>query len=292
MPKVKIFADSTCDLPPEWLRQYDIGLIPLYVTFGDQTYKDGVDLTTPQLYVKVNETGSLPKTAAPSPADFIQAFAPSVEEGREIVYISISSELSSTYQNAVIAAEEFPEGKVTVIDSLNLSTGIGLQVMKAVKAAELGKSPREIAELIEEIKPLVETEFVIDSLDYLYKGGRCSGMQNLVGSLLKIRPVIKVIDGKMTPAYKVRGKREKALEQMLNNALDKHDQMDNDLIFVTHSLAEEDAQELKRMLEEKTGAREVAISDAGCVISSHCGAKTIGILYVKKDSKGDVHAKS
>lgn len=283
MTKVKIFADSTCDLPQEWMQKYDIGLVPLYVTFGDQTFKDGVDITTPQLYAKVSETGSLPKTAAPSPADFIAAFSPAIEDGREIVYISLSSELSSTYQNALIAAGEFPDGKVTVIDSLNLSTGIGLQVMKAVKAAEQGKSPAEIADIVEKVKPLVETEFVIDSLEYLYKGGRCSGMQNLVGSLLKIRPVIKVIDGKMTPAYKVRGKREKALEQMLSNALDKREEMDNDLIFVTHSLAAEDARELKRLLEEKTGAREVAVSDAGCVISSHCGAKTIGILYVKKD---------
>ncbi|WP_160043216.1 DegV family protein [Paenibacillus sp. USDA918EY] len=282
MPKVKIFADSTCDLPQEWIRDYGIGIIPLYVTFGDTTYRDGVDISVSELYAKVDKTGSLPKTAAPSPADFVQAFSPDIEAGRDIVYISLSSELSSTYQNALIAAEEFPEGKVTVVDSLNLSTGIGLQVMKAVKAAEAGKSAREIAELVTSVRPLVETEFVIDSLDYLYKGGRCSGMQNLVGSLLKIRPVIKVIDGKMTPAYKVRGKREKALEQMLNNALVNRDQMDPDLIFVTHSMADEDAQELKRILKEKTGASEVAVSDAGCVISSHCGAKTIGILYVKK----------
>lgn len=282
MPKVKIFADSTCDLPQEWIRDYGIGIIPLYVTFGDTTYRDGVDISVAELYAKVDKTGSLPKTAAPSPADFVQAFSPDIEAGRDIVYISLSSELSSTYQNALIAAEEFPEGKVTVVDSLNLSTGIGLQVMKAVKAAEAGKNAREIAELVTSVRPLVETEFVIDSLDYLYKGGRCSGMQNLVGSLLKIRPVIKVIDGKMTPAYKVRGKREKALEQMLNNALVNRDQMDPDLIFVTHSMADEDAQELKRILKEKTGASEVAVSDAGCVISSHCGAKTIGILYVKK----------
>ncbi|MEI0735760.1 DegV family protein [Paenibacillus sp. JTLBN-2024] len=283
MTKVKIFADSTCDLPREWIRDYGIGLIPLYVTFGDKTYRDGVDISVAELYAEVDKTGSLPKTAAPSPSDFIQAFTPDIEEGRDIVYISLSSELSSTYQNAVIAAGEFPDGRVTVVDSLNLSTGIGLQVMKAVKAAEAGKSAREIAELVQSVRPLVETEFVIDSLDYLYKGGRCSGMQNLVGSLLKIRPVIKVIDGKMTPAYKVRGKREKALEQLLTNALANRDRMDQDLIFVTHSMAEEDARELKRMLEERTGAREVAISDAGCVISSHCGAKTIGILYVKKN---------
>ncbi|OZB96445.1 DegV family protein [Paenibacillus sp. XY044] len=282
MSHVKIFADSTCDLPADWVKARDIGIIPLYVTFGDQNYRDGVDLTTPELYAKVEQTGSLPKTAAPSPSDFIAAFTPFVEEGRDIVYISLSSELSSTYQNALIAGEEFPEGRITVVDSRNLTTGIGLLVMKAVAAAEQGKSAREIAAIVESVKPLVETEFVIDSLEYLYKGGRCSGMQNFMSSLLKIRPVIKVIDGKMTPAYKVRGKREKALEQMVNNALDKKGEMDNDLIFVTHSMAAEDAEAIKKLLEEKTGAREVALSDAGCVISSHCGAKTIGIIYSKK----------
>lgn len=282
MGTIKIFADSTCDLPAEWITRYDIGIVPLYVTFSEQTYKDGVDLTVPELYRKVDETGKLPKTAAPSPADFIQAFSPYVREGRQILYISLSSELSSTYQNALIAAEELGEGKVTVFDSLNLSTGIGLQVMKAVNAAADGKSVDEIVALLTAVRPQVETEFVIDSLDYLYKGGRCSGMQNLVGSLLKIRPVIKVEDGKMTPAYKIRGSREKALEQLLNNALGRLSDMDNDLIFITHSLADEDAKVLKEALESKTNARLVAVSNAGCVISSHCGAKTIGILYTKK----------
>lgn len=282
MGTIKIFADSTCDLPAEWITRYDIGIVPLYVTFSEQTYKDGVDFTVPELYRKVDETGKLPKTAAPSPADFIQAFSPYVREGRQILYISLSSELSSTYQNALIAAEELGEGKVTVFDSLNLSTGIGLQVMKAVNAAADGKSVDEIVALLNAVRPQVETEFVIDSLDYLYKGGRCSGMQNLVGSLLKIRPVIKVEDGKMTPAYKIRGSREKALEQLLNNALGRLSDMDNDLIFITHSLADEDAKVLKEALESKTNARLVAVSNAGCVISSHCGAKTIGILYTKK----------
>lgn len=282
MGSIKIFADSTCDLPPEWIEEYRIGIIPLYVSFSENTYKDGVDLSTPELYRKVSETGKLPKTAAPSPADFIQAFTPFVEEGQQILYISLSSELSSTYQNALIAAGDFPEGQVTVFDSLNLSTGIGLQVMKAVHAASEGQSVSEIVKLLHKVRPQVETEFVIDSLDYLYKGGRCSGMQNLVGSLLKIRPVIKVIDGKMTPAYKIRGSREKALDQLLNNALSHLPEMDNDIIFVTHSLADEDAVHLKQALEAKTQARIVATSNAGCVISSHCGAKTIGILYTKK----------
>ncbi|CAM4439475.1 DegV family protein [Paenibacillus phoenicis] len=282
MGSIKIFADSTCDLPAEWIAQYDIGIVPLYVTFSEQTYKDGIDLTVPELYRKVDETGKLPKTAAPSPADFIEAFRPHIEEGRRILYISLSSELSSTYQNALIAADEFAEGMVTVFDSLNLSTGIGLQVMKAVNAAAEGKSVEEIVALLTAVRPQVETEFVIDSLDYLYKGGRCSGMQNIVGSLLKIRPVIKVENGKMTPAYKIRGSREKALDQLLNNALSHLSEMDKDLIFVTHSLADEDAKVLKEALEAKTNARQVAVSNAGCVISSHCGAKTIGILYTKK----------
>ncbi|WP_410769817.1 DegV family protein [Fontibacillus sp. BL9] len=281
MGAIKIFADSTCDLPPAWIQKYDIGIVPLYVTFGETNYRDGVDLNTPQLYEKVDESGRLPKTAAPSPADFMKAFSSFIQAGRQILYISLSSELSSTYQNALIAATEFPEGQVTVFDSLNLSTGIGLQVMKAVRAAADGKSVPEIVALLDAVRPRVETEFVIDSLDYLYKGGRCSGMQNLVGSLLRIRPVIKVIDGKMTPAYKIRGSREKALDQLLDNALSRIPEMDNDLIFITHSLADEDAVHLQKALQSKTGAREVAVSNAGCVISSHCGAKTIGILYTK-----------
>lgn len=281
MRTIRIFADSTCDLPAAWVQEYGIGIVPLYVTFDDEMYKDGLDLTTPELYNKVAKSGRLPKTAAPSPADFIQAFTPAVQEGQQIIYISLSSELSSTYQNALIAAAEFEEDQVTVFDSRNLSTGIGLLVMKAVKAAAEGRSVAEIIDLLETTRPLVETEFVIDSLDYLYKGGRCSGMQNLVGSLLKIRPVIKVIDGKMTPVSKIRGSREKVLDQLLNNAMAQVDDMDNDLIFITHSLAEDDAIHLQQILKSKTKAREVAISDAGCVISSHCGAKTIGILYTK-----------
>lgn len=280
MGTIKIFADSTSDLPPNLISEYNIGIIPLYVVFNDHTFRDGVDLTPPQLYEKVSETGRLPKTAAPSPADFISAFTPSIEAGDQIIYISLSSELSSTYQNAVIASSEFPDGQVTVVDSLNLSTGIGIQVLRAAKAAQAGQTVSEIVTLLERIRPKVDTEFVIDSLDYLYKGGRCSGMQNLVGSLLKIRPVIKVQQGKMTPAYKVRGSREKALDQMVSNALSRAGQMDKETIFVVHTMAEQDAIAMAELIREKTGAREVLLSDAGCVICSHCGPKTIGIIYL------------
>ncbi|KKO53648.1 DegV family protein [Paenibacillus sp. DMB20] len=280
--KIKIFADSTCDLPSSWIEEHDIGIIPLYVVFGEDSLRDGVDITPVELYAKVEETGSLPKTAAPSPSDFIAAFSPYVDRGEDILYISLSSELSSTYQNALIAAGEMPPGKVTVVDSLNLSCGIGLLVMKAVNAANEGASIPQIVDLLNSYVDQVECEFVIDTLDYLYKGGRCSGMQNLIGSLLKIRPVIKVVNGSMTPAYKVRGKKEKALDQMLANALEHVQDMDNDLIIVVHTMAESEALMLQKALQEKTGARKVSISTAGCVICSHCGPQTVGLMYTKK----------
>ncbi|MGQ8871415.1 DegV family protein [Paenibacillus sp. TSA_86.1] len=278
MSRIKIFADSTSDLAPEWIQQYEIGIIPLYVVFGEESLKDGEEIKPEQLYERVSRNGSLPKTAAPSPADFMTAFQPYIEQGDDIFYISLSSELSSTYQNALLASSEFPEGRISVVDSKNLSSGIGLMVMKAVHAAEQGQSLAEITKRIEAMKPTVRTEFVIDTLEYLYKGGRCSGMQNLIGSLLKIRPVIRVTDGKMAPAYKVRGKREKALEQMLQNTLNNKEHIDRDLMIVVHTMAEEDAINLKRTLQEQTGAR-VELTTAGCVVCSHCGPKTTGIIY-------------
>lgn len=282
MSKVKIFADSTSDLPAAWLTEYRIGIIPLYVVFGDETFKDGVDMTPTELYRKVETGGSLPKTTAPSPKDFMDAFAPYIDRGEDIVYISLSSKLSSTYQNALIAAGEFPEGRVHVVDSLNLCSGIGLLVMKAVRAAQQGMAAREIVPLLEQCRDRVETEFVIDTLEYLYKGGRCSGMQNFIGSLLQIRPVLKLVEGNIIPAYKVRGRKEKAVQQMLDNALSDIANMDGDLIIVAHTHAEDDARRLAAILRERTGS-EVAISEAGCVISSHCGPGTVAIMYTRKN---------
>lgn len=284
MAKIKIFADSTSDLPKSIIEQYDIGIVPLYVVFDGESLRDGVDITPAELYARVEASGKLPKTAAPSPADFKGYFAPFIDNGDTIVYISLSSELSSTYQNALIAADEFPEGRVVCIDSLNLSSGIGLLLLKAAKAAENGASVEEIVKLVEATRPQVECEFVIDTLEYLYKGGRCSGMQNLIGSLLKIRPVIKVTDGKMTPAYKVRGKKEKAIEQMLSNAISKKELMDLDVIIVVHSFTEDEAIMMQQYLQENTRAKKVILSTAGCVISSHCGPQTIGLMYTKKTS--------
>lgn len=281
MSIVKIFSDSTSDLPQGWKETYDIGIVPLYVVFQDGTYKDGVDITPEEVYRQVAANGALPKTAAPSPADFMAAFSPVISSGGDIVYISLSSSLSSTYQNALLAAAEFPEGRIQVVDSETLCGGISLLVMKAARAAKNGQSAKEIAEMLVEYRGRVETEFVVDTLDYLYMGGRCSGMQNFIGSLLKIRPVLRLIDGAIVPVSKVRGKKEKAVEQMLQNALIHTDEMDKELLIIAHTLAEEDAKYLETALREQTDVQEIAIIHAGCVIGSHCGPATVGLMYMR-----------
>ncbi len=281
MGKVKVFSDSTSDLPSDLIVQHQIGILPLYVLFNEVSYRDGIDITTPDLYKKVEETGKLPKTAAPSPGDIITAFKPHIDADEDIIYIGLSQQLSATLNNARLAALEFPEGRIEVVDSQNLSTGIGLLVMRAVDLAAEGLDIHIIADHIKAMVPKVETEFIIDTLDYLHMGGRCSGLARFVGSMLKIRPSIKVVDGGMIPAQKYRGTRVKALQGLLNTALADKDNISPERIFVTHSLSD-DAPVLQEKLRKHTAAKEVLISQAGCVISSHCGPNTIGILYIKK----------
>lgn len=281
MSTVKVFSDSTCDLSPELVEKHQIGIIPLYVLFNDVSYRDGVEITTAQLYQKVEETGSLPTTAAPSPGDFILAFKPYIKAGQDIIYIGLSSEFSATLNNARLAAQEFPPGRIEIVDSRNLSTGIGLLVLRAADFVAEGMNVGDIAEKVRELTPKVETEFIIDTLDYLHKGGRCSGLTRFVGTMLKIRPSIKVVDGKMVPAQKLRGTRKKALTGLLNTALAQRDQISPERIFVTHSISD-DAAFLRDELIKHTGIQEVLITQAGCVISSHCGRNTIGILFIKK----------
>ncbi|ASA20093.1 DegV family protein [Paenibacillus donghaensis] len=280
MSNVSIFSDSTSDLPQSWKETYSIGVVPLYVVFEDGTYKDGEEITPEEVYRRVAVSGTLPKTAAPSPADFMKAFQPVIDSGGDIVYISLSSSLSSTYQNALLAAGEFPAGRIEIIDSSTLCGGIALLIMKAVRAAAAGTSAAEIAAMLKHSRNLVETQFVVDTLDYLYMGGRCSGMTNFIGSLLKIRPVLKLIDGAIVPINKVRGKKEKAVDQMLQNAMLDADRMDKELLIIAHTLAEEDAKYLQTALREQTGVQEIAIIHAGCVIGSHCGPQTVGLMYM------------
>lgn len=282
MSPIRIMADSTCDLSPELVRRHNIGIIPLHVVFDDRTYRDGVELTTPELYEQVKARNALPRTSAPSPADFLEAFEPVVRNGDKIVYISLSSVLSSTYQNAVIASKEFPEGTVEVVDSLNLCLGIGLLVLNAVEYVNQGMESAEVAAKLREDVGRVDSEFVIDTLDYLHKGGRCSGTQMVIGSLLRIHPVIRVVDGGMIVAEKLRGKMDKVAQGLLDRTLSRKDSIDPNRVFVAHSMSPDIALWLKRELERELQIGEIPMADAGCVISSHCGPGTVGILFMHK----------
>ncbi|MGB4372788.1 MAG: DegV family protein [Halanaerobiales bacterium] len=281
MEKIKILADSTCDLSEEILKENNISLIPFYVTIGEEKYKDRETLTTRELYQYVEKHGELPKTSAPTPEDFRRFFQQYVEEGYQIIYISISSDFSSGYQNACLAARDFAEGQVEVVDSSNLSTGIGLLVMKAVDLIKTGKNKTEIINDLNEIIPRVRTAFIIDNMDYLYKGGRCTSLQKFLGNMLKFRVEIRVVDGKMDAASRIRGSKIKALNKLISNLEEDLPDVDTSRVFVTHSMEDEGAEYLKEELAKLNTFAEILETQAGCVISSHCGPGTIGVLYIK-----------
>ncbi|KAB3532906.1 DegV family protein [Alkaliphilus pronyensis] len=282
MANIKIITDSTCDLSSAIVKELNIAIVPLYVVFKDVSYRDGVDITAAELYSKVNKLKELPKTSAPSPKDFHEVFKPYIDNGDDILYIGLSSRLSSTIQNAKIAANEFPEGRIKIIDSFNLSTGIGLLVLMAADFVKEGLTLKEIFARIQESLPKVKTSFVINTLEYLHKGGRCSAIQSFVGGMLKIKPIVQVVDGRMILGHKTRGKIEKSLRSLIELTMKDKDRIDLKRIIITHSEADEEAKLLKKGLEEALSPKSIIITSAGCVISSHCGPKTVGIIYLTK----------
>jgi DegV family protein with EDD domain len=276
---VTIVTDSTADLSPELVEKYQLVTIPLLVNLAGDTYFDGVNLTTRELFQWVAKSGKLPQTAAPSVLTFANIF----KQYEQVVFIGISSELSSTFQNAALAAAELPPGSVHLVNSLNLSTGIGLLVCKAAELCSQGRSAAGITQEITTAVPKVRTSFVVETMEYLYKGGRCSALQHMVGSLLKIRPVIEVkSDGTMGVRDKVRGTRKKALDSMLLDLQAHLPELDRHRIFVTHTGCEDDARYLAGEIQRLCAPDEVCITLAGAVISSHCGPDTIGIIYLVK----------
>jgi DegV family protein with EDD domain len=282
MNKIKLFADSTCDLSDEMLRKYDISVVPLYVHFNEDSYKDRVEINTEELYKKVEEYDTLPSTAAPSPGDFYSAFKPFVEEGREILYVGISTLISSTVQNATIAKNDFEDAKIEIVDSLNLSNGSALLLLKAVDYIEQGLGLEEIAEKLRGMAPKLQTIFAVDTMDYLYKGGRCNSLQYFFGSILKIHPIIKIVDGKMDLVEKIRGKMEKALDYMIQDTLAKKDRIDSNRIFFPNSMALDSVNYIIAALEKELDNPEFIIDETGCVVSSHCGKGALGVLYLEK----------
>ncbi len=280
MRKVNIITDCTSDLTPELYEKLNIQVLPLYVTFGNETYRDGIDINTEQLYEKVNEYKALPKSAALPPLVFEEAFL-KYPADEDIIFMGIGSGFSASYNNAVIASRHCPN--VTVIDSCNLSSGIGLQLLKMCEYRDQGLSVSEIVEKMKVITPLVRSQFAIDTLEYLHMGGRCSGTSRFFGTMLRIKPIIRVVNGAMEIAKKPHGKFIKALDVLLDYFALDVENVDPSCIMITHSLADEDAVYLTNALKVNYGFSNVVETRASGVISTHCGPRTIGILYILKN---------
>lgn len=280
---IKIITDSTNDLSNELIEKLGIEVIPLYVNFSDHSYLDGKEIHVEELYKLVEEKNELPKTAAIPIPTFEVVFSKYVNEGYEVIYTGISKQMSRTYENAILAAREVNEEKIHIVDSMNLSTGIGLLLLKACKYRDENLSAKEIVDRLNQDSKRVLSQFAIEKMDYLHKGGRCSSIAKLFGTLLKIKPIIAVRDGKMHVQKKPIGKMKIALDVMIKQIIADKERLDTDHIIITHSIAYEYCDYIYGVLKQEFPNIDIICTVAGCVISSHCGKGTIGILYMVKE---------
>lgn len=277
---IKISADSTCDLSPELIQRYDIGISPLYIVRDGESLVDGVDITPDEIYAHVEAGGSMCSTAAVSVYDYVEFFRKELESADAVVHFHISGDMSACYQNACIAAAEV--GNVYPVDARNLSTGIGLLVLEAAELAREGQlTAQEIQQRMNQRRELLDVSFVVEQLGYLRKGGRCSSVAALGANMLSLRPCIQVKDGKMGVGKKYRGAYQKCLLQYVKERLEGRDDIDPHRIFITESggFAPEEVAEVEAAVRSYQPFEEVLHTRAGCTVSSHCGPRTLGILY-------------
>ena len=278
--KIIITCDSTQDLGAELIEKYGIKVHPLIVSMGDDVYLDG-EVTPDDLYDFFDKTGKLSKTAAPGPdvtENFLKQF---VDEGYTVIHFAISSQMSATFNIHRMAGEEL--GNVYVVDSANLSTGIGLQVLYAAELLKAGKSAEEIVEAVKEYGKKVDASFVVDTLEYLHKGGRCSSVAALGANLLKLKPCIEVKNGAMGVGKKYRGRYADVLVNYVKERLANKEDIDDTRVFITHSGCSQEILDLvEAKVKEEFNFKELYITRAGCVVSSHCGPNTLGVLFARK----------
>ena len=279
---IRVSADSTCDLSPQLLEEYDIETLPLYVVMEGRPYQDGVDLTPDGLYQKVQASGKIGSTAAINVEEYLSFFTHMKDTCETVIHFTISSEMSSCCQNARIAAAEV--GGVYVIDSRNLSTGIGLLVLRACELARQGMAAEVIVSYIENMAGRVDASFIPESLEFLKMGGRCSALAALGANLLRIKPCIQVRDGVMGVGKKYTGSHEKVLLKYVGDRLLHLEDVDLSRVFITHSGMDDPA--LVDKVEDAVLAaapfEEVLVTRAGCTISNHCGPNTLGVLFCRK----------
>ncbi len=276
---IRITSDSTCDLG-HLIQERDITLLPLAVNVGEDTFRDGVDITPQDIFDFVERTNVLPKTAAPSIGEYEEFFAPFVNNGDEVIHFNISAKSSGSHNMAKQAAESFGV-KVRVIDSMALSSGQGLLVLKAADMRDAGKTAEEIEEMLLALRERVNTSFIPDRLDYLYKGGRCSKMEMFGANILKIHPLIYMEEGKLVPGKKYRGKMSFIVKQYIDDLKQLYPKYEKTRCFVTHSSADEELVKVAiDKVKETFEFDEVIETVAGSIVTSHCGKGTLGVLFI------------
>ena len=279
--RVKIISDSTCDLSADLIQKYDIGIVPLIVMKDNQEYLDGITITPADIFAHVAAGGSLCSTAARGVAVYQEMFAKYAKDYDGVLHVNIGSAFSSSYQNACIAAEDFDN--VRVIDSKNLSTGQGLVVLKACDLAGTAANMDELKAQLDAFTSRVEASFVLDRLEYMVKGGRCSGAAALGANLLSLKPCIEVKNGKMAVVKKYRGHIEKCMTSYVKDRLAGRDDLDYDRIFITRTdVAKESLEAVRSGVAQYGNFGNVYETVAGCTVSCHCGPGTMGILFVRK----------
>lgn len=281
---IAITTDSTCDLPQRFIDENDITVVPLTVLLGDTVYRDGVDIKPDDVYSFVEKTGKLPKTSAVTPAEYFEVFKQLTDEGKKVVHIGFSSGLSSSFQNACVAANEFDN--VFCVDSKTLCTAQGLLVLKACDYRAKGMDAKKIADRVTKLVPKVSATFVLDGLEYLHKGGRCSSVARFGANVLGIKPSIAVDHqtGKLEVSKKYRGKTEIVYKQYIADRMNEIKRIQPDRVVIAESggVSSQIIAFAKGVIEGKDKFNQVIVADAGCTISSHCGPKTFAIFYIKK----------
>ncbi len=284
MKTVKIISDSTCDLTGEQREKFGISIIPLHVILGENSYADGVNITPAEIVEWVEKTKETPKTAAPTPEEIAEVFQRELKDYQEIVCFSIAGGMSSTNSDMHVAAQMLgAEEQIHIIDSANLSSGLGLLVLEAAEMADAGADGRTIVEHIEKQKPLVRASFVVDTLMYLYRGGRCSGLTAVAGETLKLHPKISVIEGEMKAGKKYRGSMSRVIMKYAREMEDELLKAQPKRVFITYSPCDPQMEkEVREYLESLNYFEEICSSDAGSVVTSHCGPGTMGVLFLAK----------
>jgi len=282
---IRIVADSTCDLSKEIIEEYGISIVPLHIVLGEKEYLDGKEISPDEIYAWAETNEDTPKTSAVGFEEALNLMQPMLETEDEMIIFTISEKMSTTANVFRMAAEELElENRVSVVDSANLSTGIGLMVIKAAKMSKEGNSREEICQDIEEIKAKVRASFVVDTLTYLHRGGRCSSVSALAGGVLKLHPKIVVKEGAMSADKKYRGKMDNVIMDYVKDIEKEMKSADKSLVFITHSGCEQGIiDSVYSYVKELNYFERIEITRAGGVISSHCGPGTLGVLYISKE---------